>query len=95
MLEAAAALVVEHAELEDQLADPGVHADPGLARRLGRRYSELTPVVAAYQEWTTAQADVGAAAELARDDASFREELPALEQVRDEAAERLRRLLVP
>jgi peptide chain release factor 1 len=95
VLEAAAALVVEHAELEDQLADPGVHADPGLARRLGRRYSELTPVVAAYQEWTTAQADVGAAAELARDDASFREELPALEQVRDEAAERLRRLLVP
>ncbi len=95
MLEKAAALVVEHRELEDQLADPGVHADQGLARRLGRRYAELTPVVAAHGAWVTASSDVEAATELAREDASFRDELPALEGVRDDAAERLRRLLVP
>ncbi len=95
MLDAAAALVVEHAELEDQLADPGVHADPGLARRLGRRYAELTPVVAAYAAWQAAAADVEAATELAADDTSFRDELPALQEVRDGAAEVLRRLLVP
>ena len=95
MLDAAAALVVEHAELEDQLADPGVHADPGLARRLGRRYAELTPVVAAYAAWQAAAADVETATELAADDTSFRDELPALQGVRDAAAETLRRLLVP
>ena len=95
MLDAAAALVVEHTELEDQLADPGVHADPGLARRLGRRYSELTPIVAAYTNWQGAVADVETATELAADDHSFRDELPALQAARDEVAEVLRRLLVP
>ena len=95
MLDAAAALVVEHTELEDQLADPGVHADPGLARRLGRRYSELTPIVAAYTNWQGAVADVETATELAADDHSFRDELPALRAARDEVAEVLRRLLVP
>ena len=95
MLEAAAALVVEHAELEDQLADPAVHADPSVARRLGRRYAELTPIVQAHAAWAAAVADVQAATELAGEDAAFREELPALEQVRDQAGERLRRLLVP
>ncbi len=95
MLDAAAALVVEHAELEDQLADPGVHADPGLARRLGRRYAELTPVVAAYAAWQAAAADVETATELAADDSSFRDELPALQAASDAAAETLRRLLVP
>ncbi len=95
MLEAAAALAVEHAELEDQLADPGVHADPGLARRLGRRYAELTPIVAAHAAWAAALADVQAATELAGEDPSFRDEIPALQQVCDVAAERLRRMLVP
>ncbi len=95
MLDAAAALVVEHAELEDQLADPGVHADPGLARRLGRRYAELTPVVAAYAAWQAAVADVETATELGAEDHAFRDEVPALQATRELAAETLRRLLVP
>ncbi len=44
-------LVAEHAELEQRLADPGVHADQALARRLNQRYAELTAVVRAYDEW--------------------------------------------
>ena len=40
------ALVEEHAGLEARLADPDVHADQALARRLGRRYAELAPIVA-------------------------------------------------
>ena len=39
MLEAAEALLAEHAELERRLADPQVHADQALARRLARRYA--------------------------------------------------------
>ncbi|HET8616570.1 MAG TPA: PCRF domain-containing protein, partial [Actinomycetales bacterium] len=95
MLEAAEALLAEHGELERRLADPDVHADQALARRLARRYAELTPVVAARAAWLAAQADVQAAEELAEQDPSFAEELPQLEHARDEAADRLRRLLVP
>ena len=40
-----AELVKEYGELEKALADPAVHADQAQARKLGRRYAELTPVV--------------------------------------------------
>ena len=40
-----AGLLAEHAELEQQLADPAVHADQSRARRLGRRYAQLAPLV--------------------------------------------------
>ena len=40
-----AGLLAEHAELETALADPAVHADQSRARRLGRRYAQLAPVV--------------------------------------------------
>jgi peptide chain release factor 1 len=95
VLEAAEALLAEHAELERRLADPQVHTDQSLARRLARRYAELTPVVAARAAWLAAQADVQTAKELGQVDPSFTDELPALEATLDEAAEHLRRLLVP
>ncbi|GAA3798185.1 peptide chain release factor 1 [Cellulomonas soli] len=92
---AARPLLDEHAQIEVQLADPGVHADADRARRLGRRYAELGQVVAAYRAWHAAQDDAEAAAELARDDASFAAELPALQEAAAQTAERLRRVLVP
>jgi peptide chain release factor 1 len=95
VLEAAEALLAEHAELERRLADPAVHTDQALARRLARRYAELTPVVAARAAWLAAESDVQAAQELGEQDASFAEEVPALQVARDAAADRLRRLLVP
>jgi peptide chain release factor 1 len=95
VLEAAEALLAEHADLERRLADPHVHTDQSLARRLARRYAELTPVVVARAAWLAAQADVQTAKELGRVDPSFTEELPALEATLDAAAEHLRRLLVP
>ena len=36
------ALVDEHAELEQRLADPAIHADQRLAKRLNQRYAELS-----------------------------------------------------
>jgi peptide chain release factor 1 len=95
VLEAAEALLAEHADLERRLADPAVHHDQSLARRLARRYAELTPVVAARAAWLSAQADVQTAKELGQVDPSFTDELPALEATLDAAAEHLRRLLVP
>ena len=95
MQDAVDALLAEHADLERRLADPEVHADQPLARRLARRYAELTPVVAARAAWLGARDDVQAARELAADDQSFADELPALTEVEQAAADHLRRLLVP
>ena len=41
LLDAVKPLLDEHAELERRMAEPGLHADPGLAKKLGRRYAEL------------------------------------------------------
>ena len=95
MLESAATLVQEYADLEAQLAEPAVHSDQGLVRKLNKRYAALSPTVAAYHAWHAARDDVAAARELATQDKGFAEELPALEAVLAAAEDRLRRLLVP
>jgi len=95
MLESAATLVQEYADLEAQLADPAVHSDQDLVRRLNKRYAALAPTVAAYHAWHAARDDVAAARELAAEDKAFAEELPALEAVQAAAEDTLRRLLVP
>ena len=95
MFEAVDELMVEHADLETKMSDPGVHANAGLARSLGRRYAQLTPIVETYLRWRTLGEDLEAARELGDTDASFRAEMPDLERRRDEAAEELRALLVP
>jgi peptide chain release factor 1 len=89
------AVLAEHAELELRLADPAVHADVAAARKLGRRYSEIGPIVALARELSAARADETAARELAAEDPAFGAEadelaasIPALER-------RLADLLVP
>ena len=52
MFEVVSQLVDEHAELETQLADPSVHSDQSLARRLNQRYAELNSILRAHAEWT-------------------------------------------
>jgi peptide chain release factor 1 len=88
-------LAGEHAELERALADPGVHADPGQARKLARRYAELTPIVSTWQELQGVIGDEQAAQELAREDEAFAEEAKELATAQAGLEERLRKLLVP
>ncbi len=95
MLESARALVEEHRAVQDELADPAVHADAARAKRVNRRYAELSRIVAAYETWKGSVDDLAAARELAREDEAFAEEIPALESGVAEADERLRRLLIP
>ncbi len=95
MFDAVEPMLAEHAQLQEKLADPAVHADQAAARAFGRRYAELDRVASAHTAWRTAQDDVDAAAELAEQDAAFAQELPVLQAVRDETVERLRTLLVP
>lgn len=95
MFEAALAMVEEYADLEQRLADPGVHADQALARRYGRRYAQLRPIVQTYRAWAAAVEDVEAAEELLAEDASMQADLDAARADRDGLAERLQVLLVP
>jgi peptide chain release factor 1 len=65
------------------------------SKRVNRRYAELSRIVAAYENWRQSEADLVAARELAGEDDTFAEEVPALEEAAAEAAEKLRRLLIP
>ena len=73
------ALLTEHAELERRLADPELHADQGAARKAGRRFAQLAPIVATYRKLEAARGDLAAARELAADDDSFAAEVGQLE----------------
>ncbi|MBU2696785.1 MULTISPECIES: peptide chain release factor 1 [Pimelobacter] len=95
MFEAVEGMLAEHAELETRLALPETHADARLARTLNRRYAELNAIIATWREWQQYGDDAEAARELAADDPAFADEVDELLGQREEAAERLRRLLVP
>ncbi len=95
MFEVVSQLAAEHAELETRLADPSVHADQSLARRLNQRYAELSSILRAHAEWTRLGDDLQAARELAAEDQAFADEAEQLEKERAVAEERLRHLLVP
>jgi len=88
-------LISEYASIEERLADPSVHADQGLARKLGKRYAELRPIIETHRELVSTQDDLAAARELAEEDGAFAAEAEELEERRAELEERLRRLLVP
>ncbi len=89
------ALLEEHAALEKELADPAVHTDQARARRLGRRYASLAPVVETVRALDEARGNLGAARELAAEDASFDAEAASLRQRVGELTARLRELLLP
>ncbi len=95
MFDRLADLAAEHAKLELDLADPAVHADPERAAEIGRRYSEISPVVAAYHDWQQVSADEAAARELGEQDAAFAAEAGQLAARRAGLEEQLRELLLP
>ncbi|HEV8562294.1 MAG TPA: peptide chain release factor 1 [Actinophytocola sp.] len=88
-------LLTEYGELEQALADPAVHADQNRARKLGRRYAELTPIVKTLRELESARGDQAAAAELSKEDDSFAAEAEALAKRIPELEEKLAELLAP
>jgi peptide chain release factor 1 len=89
------ALLAEHADLERQLADPNLHADPSAARKVGRRFAQVSPIVATYRKLEAARGDLAAARELAADDDSFVAEVGELEATVDELDTQLTDLLAP
>jgi peptide chain release factor 1 len=95
MFESVKTLLAEHAELQEQLADPELHSNPARSKKVNRRYAELSRIVTAYNQWLQLTDDVAAATEMAAEDESFAAELPSLQAELDLIEERLRRLLIP
>jgi len=91
----AAALIAEYAQLQTALSDPAVHTDQSVARRLGRRYAELTPIVTTANSLEAASGDLGAAVELAAEDPTFADEVTSLTELVDELQGKLAALLTP
>jgi peptide chain release factor 1 len=89
------AVLTEHADLERQMSDPALHADTGNARRVGRRFAQLAPIVTTYRRLEAARGDLDAARELAAEDASFATEIPELEARVAELDAHLTDLLAP
>jgi peptide chain release factor 1 len=89
------ALLAEYADLERQLADPNLHADPSAARKAGRRFAQVSSIVATYRKLEAARGDLEAARELAADDDSFVAEVGELEATVDELDTQLTDLLAP
>ncbi|MBB5872027.1 peptide chain release factor 1 [Allocatelliglobosispora scoriae] len=90
-----AALLAEYDELEKTLADPAIHADQNAARRVGRRFAELTPIHKTATELAQARADLIAAKELVELDPDFAVEADAIEARMPELEENLAELLMP
>src|SRR3954451_16069533 len=88
-------LLAEYAELEQRLADPAIHADQAAARKVGRRFAELTPIAKTAAELAETRSDLTAARELAAEDADFAAEAVALEARLPEIEQRLAELLMP
>jgi peptide chain release factor 1 len=95
MFDSVSGLLDEFSDLEKQLADPALHADAARAKKVNRRYAELSQIKKAYEDWKQAGDDLDAARELAREDEAFAEEVPSLEEKLGVTQEKLRRLLIP
>jgi peptide chain release factor 1 len=88
-------LLAEHAELEQRLADPELHSNPDEARKAGRRFARLAPIVGTHRKLETARGDLEAARELAADDESFADEVVELEARVAELDTQLTDMLAP
>ncbi len=95
MQDSLSGLRAEHASLQQQLSDSAVHANPALAKKLNRRYAELSAILQADEAVKKLEQDLVATKELASEDSAFAEEIPNLEEQLTVAKEKLRRLLIP
>src|SRR5262245_23148454 len=88
-------LLEEYAELERRLADPAIHSDKVAARKVGRRFAELSPISKTAAELDQARTDLVAARELAAEDPDFAAEAEELAVRIPAIEERLAELLAP
>ncbi|AQP47234.1 peptide chain release factor 1 [Tessaracoccus aquimaris] len=95
MFDNAQPLIDEFHDLEQQLADPELHADVARSRKVGRRYASLRPIVEGIEEFRRLSDDREAAAELSADDSSFADEVADLDAQLEVSTAKLTKLLAP
>jgi peptide chain release factor 1 len=95
LLDSVQPLLAEHTALQTKLSDPALHGNPALAKKLNRRYAELSAIVSAYNQVLALMEDVKAAKELAKEDEMFAVEAAQNEERLVASQEKLRRLLIP
>lgn len=91
-------LRLEHARLQEAMADPALHEDAARARRIGRRYAELEAVLAAAARSESTAEDLATArelAELGEGDAELEVETAELAARLETEQEHLEELLAP
>lgn len=93
--EAVKALIAEKTELEMKMGDPQVQKDQQKARKIGRRHTQLAQIAKAYEAWKSAEGDLQAGKELAKEDPDFAAEIPQMEQAESQALGKLRKVLAP
>lgn len=85
----------EYGGLEAQLSDPSLHDDPERARRVGKRFAELTPIINVHRDLASARDDLEIAQELASEDSSFAAEATRLRELVETLEVKLTDLLSP
>ena len=90
-----ASLLAEYRDLEAQMGDPALHADPVQAKRVGRRYAELGPIAKTADELAATKDDLETADELAAEDPDFADEAERLRERMPQLESRLAELMIP
>ncbi|MDO4686208.1 MAG: peptide chain release factor 1 [Corynebacterium sp.] len=88
-------ILAEYHGLEAQLSDPELHNDAARARKVGKRYSELQPIIKVHTELTQVREDLVDAREMAHEDHDFVAEVERLAACEVELEEQLADLLAP
>ena len=88
-------ILAEYQGLEAQLSDPELHNDPVQARKVGKRYSELQPIIKVHSELSQVREDLEVAQEMAYEDAEFAAEAERLAEESVQLEEKLADLLAP
>ncbi|MFV8380881.1 peptide chain release factor 1 [Corynebacterium hindlerae] len=88
-------ILSEYQGLEAQMQDPEFANDAAQVRKVGKRYSELQPIINVYRELSQAKEDLAEAKELAYEDHDFQAEVDRLESRVLELEEQLTDLLAP
>ena len=88
-------ILSEYHGLEAQLADPDLHNDAKRARKVGKRFNELQPVIQTHAKLTQVKEDLEAAREMAHEDSEFAAEADRLAVEAEQLEEKLADLLAP
>lgn len=88
-------ILSEYHGLEAQLADPELHNDAARARKVGKRFNELQPVIQTHARLEQVREDLEVAQEMAHEDSEFAAEATRLAAEQEELEEKLADLLAP